>query len=100
VAFAAGWTPCIGPVLGSILLYAGTNHSVAAGMALLSTYALGLGLPFLITSLAINSAISFFRKTRRVMQVASVVSGVFLVVAGIMLSTGSLDMLTRYVSTI
>jgi cytochrome c-type biogenesis protein len=100
VAFAAGWTPCIGPVLGSILLYAGTNHSVAAGMALLSTYALGLGIPFLITSLAINTAISFFRKTRRVMQVASVVSGVFLVVAGIMLSTGSLDMLSRYVSTI
>ncbi len=100
VAFAAGWTPCIGPVLGSILLYAGTDHSVAAGMALLSTYALGLGIPFLITSLAINTAMSFFRKTRRFMQVASVVSGVFLVAAGVMLSTGSLDLLSRYVSRI
>jgi cytochrome c-type biogenesis protein len=100
VAFAAGWTPCIGPVLGSILLYASTAHSVASGVVLLSAYSLGLGVPFLVTSLAINTAISFFSKMRRVMRVASVVSGAVLVAAGIMLFTGTLDVLSRYVSMI
>jgi cytochrome c-type biogenesis protein len=100
VAFAAGWTPCIGPVLGSILVYASTAHSVASGVVLLSAYSLGLGIPFLITSLAINTAISFFSKMQRVMRVASVVSGAVLVAAGIMLFTGTLDMLSRYVSMI
>lgn len=96
MAFGAGWTPCIGPVLGSILVYAGTAHSVASGVALLSAYALGLGIPFLITSLTINTAISFFRKMHRVMRVASLASGVLLVAAGIMLFTGTLDMLSKY----
>lgn len=99
-AFAAGWTPCIGPVLGSILVYAGTAHSVASGVTLLSAYSLGLGIPFLITSLAINTAISFFSKMQRFMRVASVFSGAVLVAAGIMLFTGTLDMLSRYVSMI
>ena len=99
-AFAAGWTPCIGPVLGSILVYASTAHSVTSGVLLLSAYSLGLGIPFLITSLAVNTAISFFSKMQRFMRVASVFSGAVLVAAGIMLFTGTLDMLSRYVSMI
>lgn len=97
-AFAAGWTPCIGPVLGSILLYASAAHSVASGMGMLTAYALGLGIPFLITSLAINTAISYFRKIHRVMRVVSAVSGLFLVITGVMLFTGTLDMVSRYVT--
>ncbi|KAB0663413.1 cytochrome c biogenesis protein CcdA [Oryzomonas japonica] len=100
VAFAAGWTPCIGPVLGSILVYASTAHSVASGMVMLSAYALGLGIPFLITSLAINTAISFFRRTHRVMRAASVVSGVLLIAAGVMLYMGTLDTLSKYVTMV
>lgn len=96
VAFAAGWTPCIGPILGSILLYASTAGSVASGIELLTAYTLGLGLPFLITSLAINTALSYFKRLRRYMRAVSIVSGLFLVVMGIMLFTGKLTVLTQY----
>ncbi|MBJ6723932.1 cytochrome c biogenesis CcdA family protein [Geomesophilobacter sediminis] len=95
-AFAAGWTPCIGPVLGSILVYASTTDSVGTGITLLSAYAFGLALPFLITSLAINSALGFFRKMHRFMRLASVTSGVVLTAAGVMLCTGTLGLMTRY----
>ena len=99
-AFAAGWTPCIGPVLGSILLYASTAGSVASGIELLTAYALGLGIPFLFTSLAINTALSYFRKINRSMRVISAVSGLFLVVVGIMLFTGTFSVLSRYMTMI
>ena len=99
-AFAAGWTPCIGPVLGSILLYASTANSVTSGIELLTAYALGLGIPFLITSLAINTALSYFKKINRYMRVVSVVSGLFLVVVGIMLFTGTFNVLSQYMTMI
>ncbi len=98
VAFAAGWTPCIGPVLGSILLYAGTANSVTSGMELLSAYALGMGVPFLLTSFAINTALSYFRRISRYMRVISFASGLFLVVAGVLLFTGNFNALGRYTS--
>lgn len=99
-AFATGWTPCIGPVLGSILLYASTANSVTSGIELLTAYALGLGIPFLITSLAINTALSYFKKINRYMRVVSVVSGLFLVVVGIMLFTGTFNVLSQYMTMI
>ena len=54
MAFAFGWTPCIGPILGGILAIAASRESVGEGMQLLAVYSLGLGIPFLLTSLAIN----------------------------------------------
>lgn len=98
MAFAAGWTPCIGPVLGSILMYAGTAGSVGYGMVLLAAYALGLGIPFLVTAIAINSAVSFFRKTHRFIRMANIACGVVLTAAGVMLFTGTLDVLAKYMS--
>lgn len=98
MAFAAGWTPCIGPVLGSILMYAGTAGSVASGTFLLAAYALGLGIPFLLTAIGVNSAISFFRKTQRFIRMANIASGVVLAAAGVMLFTGTLDVVSRYIS--
>src|SRR3972149_1751934 len=95
-AFAAGWTPCIGPVLGSILIYARTTDSVATGTGLLSVYALGLGIPFLITSIAINTALSYFKRINRYMRIISVVTGLLLVVVGILLFTGDFSLLTQY----
>lgn len=95
-AFAAGWTPCIGPVLGSILIYASTTDSVATGMGLLSVYALGLGIPFLITSIAINTALSYFKRINRYMRLISVVTGILLAVVGILLFTGDFSRLTQY----
>ncbi|MDA8326119.1 MAG: cytochrome c biogenesis protein CcdA [Nitrospiraceae bacterium] len=99
-AFAAGWTPCIGPVLGSILLYASTANSVSSGMELLSAYALGLGIPFLAASLAISTVLPYFRKISRYMRVVSVMSGLFLVAAGILLFTGTFGVLSRYMSSL
>jgi cytochrome c-type biogenesis protein len=99
-AFAAGWTPCIGPVLGSILLYASTANSVTSGIELLTAYALRLVIPFLITSLAINTALSYFKKINRYMRVVSVVSGLFLVVVGILLFTGTFNVLSQYMTMI
>ena len=99
-AFAAGWTPCIGPVLGSILLYASTANSVSSGMELLSAYALGLGIPFLAASLAISAVLPYFRKISRYMRVVSVMSGLFLVAAGILLFTGTFGVLSRYMSSL
>lgn len=95
-AFAAGWTPCIGPVLGSILIYASTTDSVATGMGLLSVYALGLGIPFLITSITINTALSYFKRINQYMRVISVVTGLLLVVVGSLLFTGDFSRLTQY----
>ncbi|OGW58577.1 MAG: cytochrome C biogenesis protein [Nitrospirae bacterium RBG_16_43_8] len=95
-AFAAGWTPCIGPILGSILLYASTIDSVSSGMGLLSVYALGLGIPFLITAVAISTALSYFKRIKRYMRIISIVTGLFLVVVGILLFTGDFTLLTQY----
>ncbi len=95
-AFAAGWTPCIGPVLGSILIYSSMTDSVATGMGLLSVYALGLGIPFLITSIAINTALSYFKRINRYMRIISAVTGLFLVSVGILLFAGDFSLLTQY----
>ncbi len=83
--FAAGWTPCIGPILGSILLYASTKGSAAYGLKLLAVYSLGLALPFLIASLAINTFLSRVKAFHRFMRVIMVVSGLILIAFGIML---------------
>lgn len=98
VVFAAGWTPCIGPVLGSILVYAGTTESVASGMGMLAVYSLGLGIPFIITSLAINTALSYFKRINRYMPAVSVLTGLFLVIAGILLITDKFASLSQYMS--
>jgi cytochrome c-type biogenesis protein len=96
VAFAAGWTPCVGPILGSILLYASTRESVASGVQLLSVYSLGLALPLFLTALGINSFLLSFRKIKDYLWVVSLVSGVFLVIVGLMLVTNSFTRLTAW----
>lgn len=98
VVFAAGWTPCIGPVLGSILVYAGTTESVTSGMGMLAVYSLGLGIPFIITSLAINTALSYFKRINRYLRAVSVMTGLFLVIAGILLFTDKFASLSQYMT--
>src|SRR5579863_561417 len=94
IAFAAGWTPCVGPILGSILLYAGTAGSVPKGILLLSIYSVGLGLPLFLTSLGLQSFLGYFRRLNRYLWLVSGVSGAFLVVVGLMLFTNSFTWLT------
>lgn len=97
VAFAAGWTPCIGPVLGSILLYASQSESVGYGVQLLSVYSFGLGLPFFIASLALNTFLSYFRRIQKYMKVINLISGILLIVAGILIFTNYLQAITGYI---
>lgn len=85
IAFAAGWTPCIGPILASILMLAATEETVARGFWLLLVYSLGLGVPFLATSVAIHSFFRFFDRFKRFFRVFEIVTGLFLVIVGIMI---------------
>ncbi len=94
VAFAAGWTPCVGPILGTILLYASTTDSLLTGVKLLASYSLGIALPLFITALAVDSFLNSFKKIRSYMYGISVASGIFLVLVGVMIYTNSLTLLT------
>jgi cytochrome c-type biogenesis protein len=87
ITFAAGWTPCIGPILASILLYASTAKTVGTGILLLSVYSLGLGVPFLVASLGMNSFLAASSRLRRSLRTIEVVSGVILVAFGLSLVT-------------
>ncbi|HDS17236.1 MAG TPA: cytochrome c biogenesis protein CcdA [Proteobacteria bacterium] len=98
IAFAAGWTPCIGPILASILLYAGTSGNVAGGIFLLAAYSLGLGLPFLVSALAFNSFLAYFSRFNRYLRVVSLVSGIFLIVIGLLLVFDYLSIFSRYLN--
>ena len=96
IVFAAGWTPCIGPILSTILIYASTSQQMTTGITLLASYSLGLGIPFLLASLAFNLFLSTFEKVRRYMKVIIFVSGFFLIGVGILLLTGTFRVLTDY----
>ncbi|VAX34024.1 Cytochrome c-type biogenesis protein CcdA (DsbD analog) [hydrothermal vent metagenome] len=85
MAFVAGWTPCIGPILGSILLYASAKGSAIYGLKLLSVYSLGLAVPFFLSALALNSFLSYSKWLLRYMRVIMIISGLLLIVFGILL---------------
>jgi cytochrome c-type biogenesis protein len=97
IAFACGWTPCIGPILSSILLYAGTKD-VNQGIFLLSTYSLGLGLPFFISSLAINTFLTYFNKFKKHLNLVEISSGIFLIFIGILIFTNKFSILAVYLN--
>jgi cytochrome c-type biogenesis protein len=94
VAFGAGWTPCVGPVLATILLYAGTSTSAVHGTVLLAVYALGLGIPFLAAAFAFNTFLARSRAMRRFLRPLQIITGSLLVVLGLMLATGRFRLLT------
>lgn len=93
-AFAAGWTPCVGPVLGTMLLYASTTDTLADGVTLLAFYSLGLGMPLFAAAMSVDRFLVQFRRVRAYMGVASIVSGMFLVTLGLMILSDSLALLT------
>ena len=96
MAFAAGWTPCIGPVLGGILGLAATSSDVSRGMALLAAYSAGLALPFLLAAVAIESFFGWFQRFRRFLPWVMRVSGVLLVLVGMLLLTGEFTRLAGW----
>jgi cytochrome c-type biogenesis protein len=94
IAFGAGWTPCIGPVLGGILTLAATTDSVGQGMGLLAVYSLGLALPFLLATLLLERFLSGFKRFRHYLPWVSRASGGLLLVMGLLLVTGSFTVLS------
>ena len=98
VVFAAGWTPCIGPILSTILIYASTSKSVMTGILLLALYSVGLGIPFFLSSLAFNSFLSAFDKMKRYMRVINIVSGLFLIGIGILFLTDTFQEINAYLN--
>jgi cytochrome c-type biogenesis protein len=92
VIFAAGWTPCIGPILAGVLMLAGSLNTVGQGVALLAVYSLGLGIPFLIIGLLFDRMTVPLRKASRYLGIVSTVSGALLVAVGVLMFT---DTLTR-----
>lgn len=98
LAFAFGWTPCIGPILGAILLYASQQQTVGEGVLLLAAYSAGLGIPFILSGLAINAFFAAFSRLRRHMKVVEYVAGAMLVGVGLLLVTGRLTVLASFFS--
>jgi cytochrome c-type biogenesis protein len=87
ITFAIGWTPCVGPILGAILSLAGTAETVQRGIGLLIAYSAGLGLPFLLSALALGSFLRFFKRYRPFIPVMERAAGVLLVVVGVLVFT-------------
>ena len=95
-AFAAAWTPCVGPILGTILFYASTTESTQAGVALLASYSAGLGLPLFLTAFSVDTFLTSFKKARAYLGGVSVVSGGFLVGVGVLIYVDSFARLTSF----
>jgi len=98
VAFAFGWTPCIGPILAAILFVAGAQETVRQGVILLAVYSAGLAIPFIATSLAINHFFSAFAKIRRHYKAIEVASGALLIVIGVLIFSGRLTIIAQYLT--
>ncbi|RMG05968.1 MAG: cytochrome c biogenesis protein CcdA [Nitrospirae bacterium] len=95
MAFAAGWTPCIGPILGSILMYAGAQGSVSYGVKLLSIYSLGLALPFVLSALGINMFLGYSKRILKYMRLIKIISGILLITFGILLLANKVSELSN-----
>jgi cytochrome c-type biogenesis protein len=96
IAFAFGWTPCIGPILAGILVVAGSRDTIGEGVLLLAIYSLGLGIPFLLTSMAIDRFFSVAAAIRRHYHAIELTSGGLLVAIGVLIFTGQLTIIVRY----
>jgi cytochrome c-type biogenesis protein len=102
VAFAAGWTPCIGPILGGIIGLAATSGGWRSGLVLSAFYSAGLAVPFLLTGLGINQFLSFYKNFRKHLHKVEVVSGVVLILVGVLVMSGQSTLLasSRFVAWI
>ena len=100
MAFAAGWTPCIGPILGGIFTLASASETLGRGMALLGVYSAGLALPFLLAAWAVEGFLDWFQKFRRYLPWVMRASGVLLVIVGLLLLTGQFTRLANWLNAI
>ena len=98
LAFAFGWTPCIGPILAGILTVASTKQTVTQGVFLLAVYSLGLGIPFLMTSLGLNKFLAFYGRFKKHFRTVEVLSGVLVITVGLLILTNNLARLSGWLS--
>ena len=96
VTFAIGWTPCVGPILGAILSLAGTAETVSRGVGLLVAYSAGLGLPFLLSAIALGSFLKFFKRYLPFIPTVERAAGVLLVVVGVLVITNKYILLNAW----
>lgn len=93
LAFAFGWTPCIGPILAGILALAATQETVFQGMSLLLVYSLGLGIPFILTGFSLNIFLQFFNRYKRFIRWGEIFAGVLLIFIGALIFSNKLTLL-------
>ncbi len=96
VFFSAGWSPCVGPVLGTILTFAINGGSVALGAKLLSAYSAGLAIPFLVAAFGVGWVTTILRKYSKVMHYVEIAMGVIMVIVGVMLFAGIFELIAKY----
>ena len=96
LAFAFGWTPCVGPILAAILTYAAGQGTVAAGVGLLAVYSAGLGVPFLIAAVALDRLLGVLSGVKRHFRALEIATGALLVVMGLLMLANQLGTLSRY----
>jgi cytochrome c-type biogenesis protein len=91
MAFSFGWSPCIGPILMTILYYASTQETVYQGIGLLLSYSLGLGIPFFVAAIAVNAFLGLFNRLKKYMRIIEIISGIFLILFGILIMLNKLQ---------
>lgn len=96
--FSVGWTPCVGPILGAILMYAGMSQTVGSGAVMLLVYSLGMGIPFIIIGLAWGFIAPVWRGLNKHLGLISIISGGLLIIIGILMLTGQLSILGQFAS--
>jgi cytochrome c-type biogenesis protein len=96
LAFAFGWSPCLGPILAGIFTLAAARETAYSGAGLLAVYSLGLGLPFFLTSLALNRFLGFYGRFRQHLRKVEVASGVFVIAIGLLILTNSLSRMAAW----
>ncbi|MCP2519926.1 cytochrome c biogenesis protein CcdA [Candidatus Aminicenantes bacterium AC-335-A11] len=99
-AFAAGWTPCIGPILASILTLAASTQNIGKGILMLAFYSLGLGIPFFITGLLLHKFFEYFKTIRKHFKTITIIGGIFLILIGIILLSGTFSLINAYINRI
>jgi cytochrome c-type biogenesis protein len=100
IAFGAGWTPCIGPILGSILTVAGSSADFSTGMLHLAVYSLGLAIPFLLAAVALQHFLGFFMRFRSKLIWVQRISGALMILIGLLLITNYFTILATYLNTL
>ncbi len=96
VVFAAGWTPCTGPFLAAVLMQAAQSETMGSGMVFLTFYSLGIGIPFILSAVAISAFLSSFSTLRKYIRAIKIASGVILVIMGVLLISDKWTLLTSY----